>query len=72
MEESKGGQELDSSLTVCDVCCVVRQKSVSLLVGSPALPFIDQGGAGVYRWKKEEKKPTVEVALQRCQAFLFP
>ena len=53
MEGSKGYQEPDSSLTVCDVCCVVHQKSVPL-VGSPTLPFIGQGGSRGYRWEKEE------------------
>ena len=41
MEESKGGQELDSSLTVC-VFCVVPSK-VGLSVGGSASPFIDEG-----------------------------
>ena len=59
MEGSKGCQEPGSGLTVRDVCCVVRQKSVPL-VGSPALPFIDQGGSRGYRWEKEENTKGIE------------
>ena len=59
MEGSKGCQEPGGSLTVCDVCCVVHQKSVPL-VGSPALPFIDQGGSRGYRWEKEENTKGIE------------
>ena len=59
MEGSKGCQEPGSSLTVCDVCYVVRQKSVPL-VGSPALPFIGQGGSRGYRWEKEENSKGIE------------
>ena len=70
MGGSKGCQELDSSLTVCDVCCVVRQKLVPL-VGSPALPFIDQGGSRGYRWEKVEKTKVKKV-LRGSRVFLFP
>ena len=59
MEGSKGCQEPGSSLTVCDVCCVVHQKSVPL-VGSPTLPFIGQGGSRGYRWEKEENTKSIE------------
>ena len=50
MERLKECQELSCCL---GVCCVWN-RSVPL-VGCPALPFIDQGGSRVYRWKKEEK-----------------
>ena len=40
MEGSKGCQELGSSLTVCDVCCVSK---VDPLVGGSTSPFIDEG-----------------------------
>ena len=40
MEGSKGCQELGSSLTVCDVCCLSR---VGPFVGGSASPFIDEG-----------------------------
>ena len=40
MEELKGCQESDSSLTVCDVCCSSR---VSPFVEGSTSPFIDEG-----------------------------
>ena len=40
MEESKGCQEPDSSLTVCDVCCSSR---VGPFVEGSTSPFIDEG-----------------------------
>ena len=40
MEGLKGGQELDSSLTVCVVCYAVKSWSH---VGGSASPFIDEG-----------------------------
>ena len=40
MEGSKGGQELDSSLTVCVVCCAIKSQS---FVGGSTSPFIDEG-----------------------------
>ena len=81
MGGSKRCQEPGGSLAVCVMCraelsvsssgCVlVRQRSVSL-VGSPALPFIDQGGAGVTDERKR-KKPKVEKVLQGSRVFLFP
>ena len=39
MEGSKGGQELGSSLTVCDVC----SSKVHPFVGGSTSPFIDEG-----------------------------
>ena len=56
MEGSKGSQELGSSLTMCVLHCF---RSVPL-VGSPALPFIDQGGSRGYRWEKEENTKGIE------------
>ena len=63
MEGSKGCQEPGGSLALCVMCrtelsmslfvCVACQKSVPL-VGSPALPFIDQGGAGVTDERKRK------------------
>ena len=66
MERSKGCQELDCCLAVS----YVWNQSIPL-VGCPALPFIDQGGAGVTDGRKR-KKPKVENVLQRCRVFLFP
>ena len=40
MEGSKGCQEPDSSLTVCDVCCSSR---VGPFVEGSTSPFIDEG-----------------------------
>ena len=40
MEGSKGYQEPDSSLTVCDVCCPSK---VGPSVGGSTPPFIDEG-----------------------------
>ena len=60
MERSKGRQELGCCLVVCYVE-LIRQKSVSL-VGCPALPFIDQGGAGVTDGR-QRKNPKVEKVL---------
>ena len=57
MEGSKGSQELGSSLTMC-VCCLVFLSPP--LVGSPALPFIDQGGSRGYIWEKEENTKGIE------------
>ena len=59
MEGSKGCQEPSGGLAVCDVCCFVCQKSVPL-VGSPALPFIGQGGSRGYRREKEENTKSIE------------
>ena len=44
-----------------DVLCVelICPKSIPL-VGGPTPPFIDQGGAGVYRWEKEENTKGIE------------
>ena len=60
IERSKGHQELGCCLAVC---CVelICQKLVPL-VGCPALPFIDQGGAGIIDGRKR-KKPEVEKVL---------
>ena len=33
---------------------------VGRLVGSPVLPFIDQGGSRGYRWEKEENTKSIE------------
>jgi len=41
------------------------------MVGCPALPFIDQGGAGVTNGRKR-KKPKVEKDLRRSRVFLSP
>ena len=71
MEGSKGCQEPGSCLTVCDVCCVVRQKSVPL-VGSPALPFIDQGESRGYRWEKEENTKGIEGPSKEPSLPFFP
>ena len=60
MEWSKGRQELGCCLVVCYVE-LIHQKSVPL-VGFPALPFIDQGGAEVTKGRKR-KKPKVEKVL---------
>ena len=54
MERSKGRQELGCCLAVCCVSKTINQKSVPL-VGCPALPFIDQGGAGVTDGRKGKK-----------------
>ena len=70
MERSKGRQELGCCLTVCCVSKTIDQKSVPL-VGCPALPFIDQGGARVIYGRKR-KKPKVEKVLQGSRVFLFP
>ena len=80
MEGSKGCQEPGGGLAVCVMCqtelsmslsvCVFRQKSVPL-VGSPALPFIDQGESRGYKWRKR-KKPKVEKVLRGSRVFLFP
>jgi len=40
-------------------------------VGCPALPFIDEGGAGLTEGRKR-KKPEVEKVLRRSWVFLFP
>ena len=40
-------------------------------MGSPALPFIDQGGAGVTD-ERTRKKPKVEKVLRGSRVFLFP
>ena len=40
-------------------------------MGSPALPFIDQGGARVTNGRKR-KKPKVEKVLRESRVFLFP
>ena len=40
VEGSKGCQGLGSSLTVCDVCCVVK---MSFSIGGSTSPFIDEG-----------------------------
>ena len=71
MEGSKGYQEPDSSLTVCDVCCIVHQKLVPL-VGSPALPFIDQGGSRGYRWEKEKNTKSIEGPSKDPSLPFFP
>ena len=63
MEGLKGCQEPGGRLAVCDVCCFVCQKSVPL-VGSPALPFIDQGRSRGYRWEKEENTKGIEGPLK--------
>ena len=57
MEGSKGCQEPDSSLTVCDVCCSSR---VGPFSGALPSPFIDQGGSRGYRWEKEENTKGIE------------
>ena len=59
MEGLKGCQEPGGRLAMCDVCCFVRQKLVPL-VGSPALPFIDQEGSRGYRWENEENTKSIE------------
>ena len=41
--------------------CELFVKSRSRSVGSPALPFIDQGGSRGYRWEKEENIKGIEV-----------
>ena len=56
------------SCVLRDVWCI---ELISLLVGYPALPFIDQGGAKVTDGRKR-KKPEVEKVLRRCWVFLFP
>ena len=69
MERSKGRQELGCCLAVCCVSKTIDQKLVPL-VGCPALPFIDQGGAGVTDGRKR-KKPKVEKVLRGSRVFLF-
>ena len=54
MERSKERQELGCCLAVCYVE-LIRQKSVPL-VGCPALPFIDQGGAGIADGRKSKNQ----------------
>ena len=70
MEGSKGCQEPGGGLAMCVMCqtklsmsssmCELSVKSQSPLVGSPALPFIDQGGSRGYRWEKEENTKGIE------------
>ena len=55
MERSNGCRELGCCLAVCYVMCCVWNRSVSL-VGCPAFPFIDQGGAGVTDGRKKKKQ----------------
>ena len=70
MKRSKGCQELGCCLAMCCVSKMIDQKSVPL-VGCPALPFIDQGGAGVIDGRNR-KKPKVEKVLRVSRVFLFP
>ena len=67
MEGSKGSQELGRSLTMCVLPCFWSVP----LVGSPALPFIDQGGAGVTDGRKR-KIPKESKVLRGSRVFLFP
>ena len=69
MERSKGHQELGCCLVLCCVSKTIGQKSVPL-VGCPALPFIDQGGAGVIDGRKR-KKPKVEKVLRGSRVSLL-
>ena len=54
---------------MCYVMRDVLNRSVPL-VGCPAFPFIDQGGAEIAEWEKEEK-PEAKEALRRCRVFPF-
>ena len=68
MEVSKGGQEpggglamyvsrteLSMSSSICELSIESRFLFGPPSVGSPALPFIDEGGTRGYRWVKRGK-----------------
>ena len=59
---------LQLGCVLCDVLCVELIRPFS---GCHALPFIDQGGAGVTDGRKR-KKPKVETVRRRRGVFLFP
>ena len=70
MDGLKGCQEPGGGLAVCVMCrtelsmssfvCELSVKSRSPLLGSPALPFIEQGGSKGYRWEKEKNTKSIE------------
>ena len=41
-------------------------------MGSPALPFIDQGGSRGYRWEKEENTKSMEGPSKDSGLPFFP
>jgi len=63
MEGSKGCQEPDSSLTVCDVCCSSR---VGPFVEGSTSPFIDEGDDFTSEKERVHMLPSLVVHAYRA------
>ena len=49
-----------------------EREKYQALVGSPALPFIDQGGSRGYRWEKEKNTKSIEGPSEDLGLPFFP
>ena len=56
----------------CELCDVLCVESIRPFSGCPALPFIDQGGAGVTYEREREEKTKGRGSPSNVQGLPFP